>query len=218
MNLSSIKPNFSASAVANTLVLRDANNRMVGKASELHPDGIHTMTAATTLADADELLVWEASTSTLKRITKSAFNLSMNTNNPVARWSGISGAHALQYEYGGSSNNTSWASTSGGNIQILQAGTYRAVIGHGNSYLTGYMASGTAEIRFVQKTPSAGTLVAVRAGIGSGQSIFTACNGSGELSCTFTAAANATFALEHAAVSGSAVYGGGGYVEIEKLS
>jgi hypothetical protein len=211
MNLSSIKPNFSASAVANTLVLRDANNRMVGKASELHPDGIHTMTAATTLADADELLVWEASTSTLKRITKSAFNLSMNNNNAVARYSGLKGSHARVFIYGGTKNETSWASTSGGNILITVAGTYKFTVAHGNVYALYYQQAGTGTLRLLQNASSIASYAQ------HARTDYPSSGGANQFSVHANAAVNDTFAFEFVA-SGHVYYGGGGWVEVEKLT
>lgn len=217
MNLSSIKPNFSTANTANTLVQRDASGKMDGLASQLHPDGIHTLTAKTSLSDADELLIWDSTSSTLKRITKSQLLINMNYNNPVARYSGLKGSHSRSFIYGGAANDTNWCSTSGGNILITEAGTYRVRIAHGNVYSINYQASGTGTLRFVQVTPTSATVAGYSQVVYSGQNTNTACGSAGEFTCHIYAAANSTWAFEFVS-SGAAYYGGGGFVEIEKLT
>lgn len=216
MNLSSIKPDFSTANTANTLVQRDASGKMNGLASHLHPDGIHTLTAKTSLADADELLIWDSTSSTLKRITKSQLLINMNYNNPVARYSGLKGSHTRSFIYGGAANDTNWCSTSGGNILITEAGTYKFRIAHGNIYNVYYQSSGTGTVRLVQVTPTSATLGGYTQLVSGNP--YPQSASAGEFTVHVTAAANSTYAFEYVTSSGTAVYAGGGFVEIEKLT
>jgi hypothetical protein len=86
MNLSSIKPNFSSTNTANTLVLRDASGGITAGtvtastlAGKLAPTVFSSETALTDVATDDLVLVYDSSTQTTKKVTVD--NLMRRINN-----------------------------------------------------------------------------------------------------------------------------------------